>query len=141
MNTTDSLTQVMDTVKNAVNTATTNASQGDSYQWAYWLGGVLAVGVIALGVFKHHSSEHYWLKRKLKSESVDFDGVINNVFHSQGLYDELKKKVHPDRFSTQPELINTATEIFALIVKNKFNHKALCDLKVRAEKELGIEFK
>lgn len=141
MNTTDSLTQVMDTVKNAVSTATTNAPQDDSYQWAYWLGGVLAAGAIALGVFKHRSSEHYRLKRKLKSESVDFDGVINNAFHSQELYNELKKKVHPDRFSTQPELIDKATEIFALIVKNKFNHKALCELKVRAERELGVEFK
>lgn len=140
MNTTDSLTQVMDTVKNTVATAVTSTSQGDSYQWAYWLGGVLAAGVITLGLLKHRSSEHYRLKQKLKSESVNFDGVINSAFHSQELYDELKKKVHPDRFSTQPELIDKATKIFALIVRNKFNHKALYELKLRAEKELGVKF-
>lgn len=140
MNTMDSLTQVVDTVKNAVSTTTTNITQEDSYHWAYWLGGVLAAGVISLGLLKHRNSEYYRLKQKLKSESVDFDGVINNVFHSQELYDELKKKVHPDRFVTQPELINKATEIFALIVKNKFNHKTLCELKERAEKELSLKF-
>lgn len=141
MRTTDSLIQVMDTVTNAVNTATTNTTQSDSHQWAYWLGGVLAAGVIAMGLFKHRDSEHYKLKNKLKKETVDFDGVINNAFHSQELYDILKKKVHPDRFSTQPEMIDKATEIFALIVKNKFNHTALNELKERAEKELGVKFK
>lgn len=140
MNTTDSLTQVMDTVTNAVNAATTNTPQGDSYQWAYWLGGILAAGVIALGLIRHRNSEHYRLIQKMKSETVDFDGVINSAFHSQKLYDELKKRVHPDRFSTQPELVDKATEIFALIVENKFNHKALCELKIRAEKELGVKF-
>ena len=56
------------------------------------------------------------------------------------LYDLLKKKCHPDRFSTQPELVEKATEIFALIVKNKYNHQALLELKERAEKELNIHF-
>lgn len=131
----------MDTIKNVVvNTATTNTSQADAAQWPYWIGGVLAAGVIALGVLKHRNSEHYRLKKKLKSESVDFDQVINNAFHSQELYDELKKKVHPDRFAAQPELIDKATEIFALIVKNKFNHTALSELKKRAELELNIKF-
>ena len=52
MNTTDSLVQVMDTVKNVVNAASNSAASGDSYQWAYWLGGILAAGVIALGILK-----------------------------------------------------------------------------------------
>lgn len=140
MNTTDSLTQVMDTVAQAANAAATNTTQGGSNQWAYWLGGVLAAGVIALGLLKHRSSEHYQLKQKLKDGSVDFNGVINSAFHSQEMYDLLKKKVHPDRFSTQPELVDKATEIFALIVKHKYDHKTLCELKERAEKELNIKF-
>ena len=140
MNTTDSLVQVMDTVKNVVNATSNNAVSGDSYQWAYWLGGILAAGVIALGVLKSRNAEQEKLKKKMKSGNVDFDSVINSAFHSQEMYDLLKKKCHPDRFSTQPELVEKATEIFALIVKNKYNHQALLELKERAEKELNIHF-
>ena len=139
MNATDSLVQVMDTIKN-VTSVTGDATSVKSYQWAYWLGGALALGVIALGYLKRRKSEQDLLKQKMKGEKVDFDGVIHSAFHSKELYDMLKVKCHPDRFSTQPELIRKATEIFALIVKNKYNYQALSELKVRAEKELFIHF-
>ena len=140
MNITDSLVQVMDTIKNVVNATSNSAASGDSYQWAYWLGGILAAGVIALGVLKNRNAEQEKLKKKMKSGNVDFDSVINSAFHSQEMYDLLKKECHPDRFATQPELVEKATEIFALIVKNKYNHQALLELKERAEKELNIHF-
>lgn len=140
MNTTDSLIQVMDTVKNIVDTTSKNISHGNSYEWAYWLGGFLAVGIIALGLLKQQTSEKEKLKQKMKTGEVDFNGVISSAFHSQELYDMLKKKCHPDRFSNCPQLIDKATEIFSLISKNKYNHKALLKLKERAEKELKIDF-
>ena len=97
MHTTDSLTQIMDTMNQVGNVAS-----DDSYQWAYWLGGLLAAGVIALGVLKRRNAEQAALKRKWQKGEVDFDAVINSAFHSQEMYDLLKKRCHPDRFSTQP---------------------------------------
>lgn len=140
MNITDSLVQVMDTVKNVANATSNSTASGDSYQWAYWLGGILAAGVIALGVLKSRDTEQEKLKKKMKSGNVDFDKVINSAFHSQEMYDILKTKCHPDRFIGNPDLIAKATEIFALISKNKYNQEALLKLKERAEKELGIHF-
>lgn len=117
-----------------------NVAPEGSYQWAYWLGGLLAAGVIALGVLKRRNAEQAALKRKWQKGEVDFDAVINSAFHSQEMYDLLKKRCHPDRFSTQPELIDKATELFALISKHKYDYAMLCKLKERAEKELGIQF-
>lgn len=137
---TDSLTQVMDTVKNVAN-ATGNANPPDAHSWTYWVGGALALGVIVFAAaLKQRNPKREALKQKLKSGTVDFDGLMNSAFHSQELYDELKKKCHPDRFSTNPRLVEKATEIFALITKNKYNYQALAELKERAEKELHVKF-
>lgn len=143
MLTVDSLVQVMDSIKH-ITTESANNTATDSYQWAYWLGGALAVGAIAaLGILRYNkfSKEEKALKQKMKTGEVDFDGVINSAFHSKKLADELKRKCHPDLFSTQPELIGKATEIFALVVKNQYDYKALLKLKERAEKELFVHFK
>ncbi|MBQ8531174.1 MAG: hypothetical protein IJ430_08455 [Parabacteroides sp.] len=139
MNSIDSLTQVVDTLTNTVNT-TAKVSQTESYQWVYWLGGAIAIALVSYGIVRRRSSKYFQLKQKMKSEPVDFNGVINNAFYSQELYDMLKKKCHPDRFSTNPILEEKATKIFALIVENKYNYKALSLLKSRAEKELNITF-
>ena len=70
--------------------------------------------------------------------SVDFDGVMRSAFMAKDLYDQLKGKCHPDKFATEPEKMKVATEIFALLVKNKHNYDELCKLKDRAIKELNI---
>lgn len=137
---TDSLTQVADTVQHMAN-ATGNANPPDAHSWIYWVGGALILGIIALAAaLKRRTPQQEALKQKLKSGTVDFDGLMNSAFHSQELYDELKKKCHPDRFSTNPQLVQKATEIFALITKNKYNYQALAKLKERAEKELHVKF-
>lgn len=137
---TDSLTQVADTMQYMAN-ATGNANPPDAHSWIYWAGGALTLGIIALtAALKRRTPQQEALKQKLKSGTVDFDGLMNSAFHSQELYDELKKKCHPDRFSTNPQLVQKATEIFALITKNKYNYQALAKLKERAEKELHVKF-
>ena len=137
---TDSLTQVADTMQYKAN-ATGNANPPDAHSWIYWAGGALTLGIIALtAALKRRTTQQEALKQKLKSGTVDFDGLMNSAFHSQELYDELKKKCHPDRFSTNPQLVQKATEIFALITKNKYNYQALAKLKERAEKELHVKF-
>lgn len=140
MNTIDSLKHVTDTLTNVVK-ETTNIPQSESYQWAYWLGGAIAVTLISCRVIKRYNSKYFQLKEKMKNESVDFNCVINNAFCSQELYDLLKKKCHPDCFSMNPELEEKATKIFALIVENKYNYEVLSELKNRAEKELNINLK
>ena len=101
-------------------------------------GGVLAVAILVWLIIKHKKSEQYRLRKKLKKESVNFDNVIHNAFHSKELYDALKKTCHPDRFADDTRKVEKATEIFALIAANKYNIQELLKLKERAEKELHI---
>ena len=93
-----------------------------------------------LGWLVRWNPEQEEIKRKWKKGEVDFDAVINSAFHSQEMYDRLKKKCHPDRFATQPELLGKATEIFALITKHKYDYAMLCELKEKAERELNVKF-
>lgn len=81
-------------------------------------------------------------KTKFKTESlrqnIDFDNIINSSFHSIKLYDELKVRCHPDRFSTDREKNAIAELIFQEITKNKTNVKRLLELKEEAKQRLNI---
>lgn len=89
----------------------------------------------------HKNSEKERLKQKvLKENEIDFENVINSSFKAKELYNELKGKCHPDKFAKDEFLNAKATEIFSLLVKNKYNYKMLCELKERAQKELNINF-
>lgn len=78
--------------------------------------------------------------RILKEGDIDFANVINSSFKSKSLYDELKRKCHPDKFAEDEALCATATEIFGLMVRHKHDYAALCKLKERARTELHINF-
>ncbi len=80
------------------------------------------------------------LKGEIMNEKVDFGNLITSAFHSEKLWDELRKKCHPDRFGGDEKKIKIAGEIQAEINKNKNNVKVLQDLKIRAEKELDVKF-
>lgn len=132
---TDSL--VIDSVKNVMQSKSTN---GTDVTWIYYTVALVAVLVIVSGVIAYFRSDRYKMKKKLKDKntSVDFDGVMRSAFMAKDLYDQLKGKCHPDKFATEPEKMKVATEIFALLVKNKHNYDELCKLKDRAIKELNI---
>jgi len=68
---------------------------------------------------------------------IDFSGVTHDWVKNKQLYDELKKKCHPDKFDA--ELNSEATSIFKLVVKNKYNYKELLRVKEEAIKILGIK--
>lgn len=109
-----------------------------------WLYCIIIVIVLLIsfsfGVWRYFHSEHFRLKHKLRQgkEEPDFKNMMDSAFKAKILYDKLKGKCHPDNFSTNSVLFNKATDIFALLVKNKYNYRELNLLKERAEKELNI---
>ena len=85
-------------------------------------------------------SERDVIRDKFLSEKVDFDNVVSSSLLAKGLYDELKKISHPDRFHTEQD-INKANELFQLITENKGNYTELLSLKKRVCEELTIDKK
>ena len=79
------------------------------------------------------------LRESIKSD-VDFQNIINSLFHATEIYNELKVKCHPDRFIGDVEKNATANRIFQEVTKNKMNYKRLQELKKEAEESLGINF-
>lgn len=70
-------------------------------------------------------------------EKESMNNVVNSIFKSKQLYDELKKKCHPDRFLDK-ERNAIANELFQELTKNKANYDALRKIKERAVNELKI---
>jgi hypothetical protein len=79
-------------------------------------------------------------KKEAKSGEIDFGNIINSSFHVKPLYDELKVKCHPDRFTDNTEKNQIALELFQEISKNKTNYKKLVELKEIAKQKLNINF-
>lgn len=83
------------------------------------------------------SSEKDKMKKEILGEEIDFANVVSSSLLAKGIYDELKKVCHPDKFQKEED-INKATELFQLLVQNKGNYKFLLSLKERIYKELPI---
>lgn len=116
------------------------ASPG-GWGWVWWVAGVaLALLLVMVLAGRRRDPERARLREKLRGQSVDFDHVMDNAFHSKELYDQLKTRCHPDRFVGDPLLVEKATRIFASLVKNKYNRQELLKLKEQAEKELNVKF-
>jgi len=71
---------------------------------------------------------------------IDMDNLMNSINSSRDLYKELSKKCHPDRFVNSDKQ-DLAEKIFQEISRNKRDFEKLNKLKLRAEKELNINFK
>lgn len=82
-------------------------------------------------------SERARFREKILSEEIDFSNVVSSSLLAKRLYDELKVKVHPDRFQ-DPEIITKATEIFQLVHQHKGDYDKLIQLKEQAYAELPI---
>ena len=82
-------------------------------------------------------SERSKFREKVLSEEIDFTNVVSSSLLAKRLYDELKVKVHPDRFQ-DPEIISKATEIFQLLHQNRGNYDKLIQIKEQAYAELPI---
>ncbi len=77
-------------------------------------------------------------KKEAMNEKVDFNNIINSSFQAQEMYNNLKKKCHPDRFPTDSDKNKIALELFQEITKNKTNYKKLLELQEEAKTKLNI---
>lgn len=77
------------------------------------------------------------IRNKVLSEEIDFGNVVSSSLLAKGLYDELKKICHPDKFQNEHD-ISRATELFQLLVQNKGDFNKLLSLKEQIYKELPI---
>ena len=84
------------------------------------------------------TSEKDRMKDKILSEEIDFGNIVSSSLLAKGLYDELKKVCHPDKFQKEED-INKATDLFQLLVQNKGDYNKLQSLKERIYNELPIK--
>lgn len=75
----------------------------------------------------------------MQEGSIDFSNVLNNAFNSKEIYDDLKKKCHPDRFVDDAEREAIANELFQRITQNQHNIDNLRKLREEAVQKLGIK--
>ena len=83
-------------------------------------------------------SEKDKIRDKILSEEIDFGNIVSSSLLAKGLYDELKKVCHPDKFQKEED-INKATELFQLLVQNKGDYNKLQSMKERIYNELPIK--
>ena len=77
-------------------------------------------------------------KKTLKQyKEDDLNNVIVSVFHSKKLYDTLKTKCHPDKFTDEKKR-EIATELFQSLTEKKHDYKTLKAIEERAITELKI---
>jgi hypothetical protein len=74
-----------------------------------------------------------------KNNPIDMNSLMNNIHNARGLYKELSRKCHPDRFIGDPKH-QIAEDIFQEISDNERNYEKLNQLKTRAINELNINF-
>ena len=85
-------------------------------------------------------SEKEKMRDKILSEEIDFGNIVSSSLLAKGLYDELKKVCHPDRFLNEKDVIK-ATELFQLVSQNKGDFNKLKSLKENIYNELPINNK
>ena len=83
-------------------------------------------------------SEKDKIRDKILSEEIDFGNIVSSSLLAKGIYNELKKVCHPDKFQKEKD-ISKATELFQLLVQNKGNYNNLLSLKERIYNELPIK--
>ena len=84
------------------------------------------------------NSEKDKIREKILGEQIDFGNVVSSSLLAKGLYDELKKVCHPDRFHNEQDIAK-ATELFQLINQNKGDFHKLLLLKEQIYNELPIK--
>ena len=80
-----------------------------------------------MGVFSYLNKN-----KALRESDSEMDNVIDSMFNSKPLYDELKVKCHPDLFMDE-EKKGKAQSLFQKLQKSKHNILAMNDLKPEIE--------
>jgi flagellar biosynthesis/type III secretory pathway M-ring protein FliF/YscJ len=99
--------------------------------------------VLILFLLKRKSNKNI-TRNQFKEDSlkgeIDYNNIFESSFHGKELYDELKKKCHPDRFPNDPIKNKIALELAQEISENKNNYKKLIELKEIVKSKLGLTF-
>lgn len=85
-------------------------------------------------------SEKDKIRDKILCEDIDYGNIVTSSLLAKGLYDELKKVCHPDRFHKEQD-INKANELFQSLTQYKGDYKKLLSLKEQIYNELPINNK
>ena len=67
--------------------------------------------------------------------NISMTSLMDDIHHSKTLYDELKVKIHPDRFINTSKYDLSVT-LFQELTLNKRNYTKLLELKNTAEEKL-----
>jgi hypothetical protein len=134
----DTLKVVKETTSNSI-----TLEDNNQFNWWFWVAVVELIIIIFL-LLKLNIKPRNTAKQKFKEDSleqeIDFNNIINSSFNSKQLYDELKVKCHPDRFTTDIEKNLIADNLFKEISANQNNVKRLIELKELASQKLNINF-
>lgn len=117
--------------------------QKSNYHSKIWIVlSILELGIIIYLILRTNNSKKELFKEQFKAEAlsqeIDFDNIIDSSFNAAKLYDELKIKYHPDKFTDNSEINSLATKLFQEITKNKTNLKRLQELRQEAKSKLKI---
>ena len=69
-----------------------------------------------------------FVRKKVVTINHEMDNVVNSMFLCEPIYNKLKVKCHPDRF-TNEEQKQQAEELFQLLQKSRYNYKELKTLE------------
>jgi len=138
---------MVDTISTVV-ASSGDAIIGDKTFWSINIWTIIAVAelLVLIILLVRNNNRHFFDAKGITEREqsgkneIDFDNILNSAFHSNEIYEQLKKKCHPDRFEPDEKKVAIAQEIFQLAGKNKHDIKTLMLLKKRAEDELNINF-
>lgn len=71
-----------------------------------------------------------FVRKKEVTINHEMDNVVNSMFLCEPIYNKLKVKCHPDRF-TNEEQKQQAEELFQLLQKSRYNYKELKTLETK----------
>ena len=82
-------------------------------------------------------SQKQQYKQRVMNETanVDFSSITHDWDKAKQLYDVLKKKCHPDHYTGEQNEV--ATQLFQMLMQNKYNYDELIKIKELVETKLG----
>lgn len=98
------------------------------------------IAYFILSKIKKKKTRRSWFKEEALAQDIDFNNIINSSFNASPLYNSLKIRCHPDRFTLDKNKFDYANKLYQEITENKNNLKKLEELKEKAILNLNIKF-
>ena len=129
-----------DTLQTATDSLSLATQAGDSLNW-WMIIAIIEFVIIILIILSKRKSEdkRRIIKKQVKNEGeIDWENTIKSSFGAEGLYKELIRKCHPDRFAPNEEKIAIANDITERLGKYKHDLNKLNEIKEEAKTKLNI---